>query len=147
MRTGYHQWNIGVVADWSLFEWGRTFYAVQQASHLISSAQADERALHEEVAYEVKAQLLKINETRKRIKVAQYGLVQAKEAYRVALARYEAQVGTNTDVLDAQAKLSAAEASLTEAQADYLISLSVLYASMGIANPDLDIALSPTTAQ
>ena len=99
------------------------------------------------MAYEVKAQLLKINETRKRIKVAQYGLVQAKEAYRVALARYEAQVGTNTDVLDAQAKLSAAEASLTEAQADYLISLSVLYASMGIANPDLDIALSPTTAQ
>ena len=136
-----------MVADWSLFEWGRTFYAVQQASHLISSAQADERALHEEVAYEVKAQLLKINETRKRIKVAQYGLVQAKEAYRVALARYEAQVGTNTDVLDAQAKLSAAEASLTEAQADYLISLSVLYASMGIANPDLDIALSPTTVQ
>ena len=147
MRTGYHQWNIGVLANWSLFEWGQTFYSVQQAAHLVSSSQADERALHEEVAYQVKSQLLKISETRKRIKVAQYGLVQAKEAYRVALARYEAQVGTNTDLLDAQAKLSAAEASLTEAQADYLISLAVLYASMGVANPTLDVSLSPQTAQ
>ncbi len=145
IRTGYHQWNIGVVADWSLFEWGRTFYSVQQAGHLVSSTQADEKALHEEVAYEVKARLLKIGEARKRIKVAQYGLTQAKEAYRVAMARYEAQVGTNTDLLDAQAKLSASEASLTQAQADYLIALSVLYSSMGVANPTLDVTLSPVT--
>ena len=143
MRTGYHQWNIGVAADWSLFEWGRTFYAVQQAAHLVGSARADESALHDEVAYEIKARLLKISETRKRIKVAQYGLTQANEAYRVARARYEAQVGTNSDLLDAQAKLSLAEASLTEAQADYLISLSILYASMGIPNPTLDETLSP----
>ena len=143
MRTDYHQWNIGVIADWSLFEWGQTFYAVQQARHLVSSARADESALHEEVAYEVKSYLLNISEARKRIKVAQYGLTQAKEAYRVALARYEAQVGTNTDLLDAQAKLSMAEASLTQAQADYLIALSVLYAAMGIPNPTLDAALAP----
>ena len=143
IRTDYHQWNIGVVADWSLFEWGQTFYAVQQARHLVSSARADESALHEEVAYEIKSYLLNISEARKRIKVAQYGLTQAKEAYRVALARYEAQVGTNTDLLDAQAKLSMAEASLTQAQADYLIALSVLYAAMGIPNPTLDAALAP----
>ncbi len=144
--TGYHQWNIGVGATWSLFEWGRTFYAVQQAGHLVSKAKADENALHEEVAYEVKANLLKIGETRKRIKVAQYGLTQAKEAYRSALARYEAQVGTNTDVLDAQSKLTDAEAALTQAQADYLISLSVLYMSIGVANPNLDEVLAPQTA-
>ena len=143
IRTDYHQWNIGVVADWSLFEWGQTFYAVQQARHLVSSARADESALHEEVAYEIKSYLLNISEARKRIKVAQYGLTQAREAYRVALARYEAQVGTNTDLLDAQAKLSMAEASLTQAQADYLIALSVLYAAMGIPNPTLDAALAP----
>ena len=141
--TGYHDWNIGVGASWSLFEWGRTFYAVQQAGHLVSKARADENALHEEVAYEVKSNLLSINEAKKRIKVAQYGLAQAKEAYRSALARYQAQVGTNTDVLDAQSKLTAAEASLTEAQADYLISLSVLYSSIGIANPSLEETLSP----
>jgi outer membrane protein len=110
---------------------------------MASSAKSEERALHEEVAYEIKSHLLNISVARKRISVAQYGLDQAKEAYRVAMARYEAQVGTHTELLDAQAKLSMAEAAFTQAQADYLITLSVLYVAMGIPNPTLDVALAP----
>lgn len=140
-----YDWKVWVGANWSLFNWGTDYFAVEQARHMVSSMIAQENALNDEVAYEVKSRLLKIGEARKRIRVAQYGLTQAKEAYRVAMARYEAQVGTNTDLLDAQSKLSAAEASLTEAQADYLISLAVLYQSMGVANPALDVALSPQT--
>ncbi len=138
-----HDWRVWLGANWSLFNWGTDYFAVEQARHNVSSMIAQENALSEEVAYEIKSRLLKIGEARKRIKVAQYGLTQAHEAYRVALARYEAQVGTNTDLLDAQSKLSAAEASLTEAQADYLIALAVLYQSMGVPNPTLDVALSP----
>jgi outer membrane protein len=62
---------------------------------------------------------------------------QAAEAYRMADARYRQQVGTMTDVLDAQAKLSQAEASLAEARSDYSISLSSLYAAIGEENPSL----------
>ncbi|MFW6004858.1 MAG: TolC family protein, partial [Desulfonatronovibrionaceae bacterium] len=51
--------------------------------------------------------------------------------------RYEAQVGTNTDVLDAQAKLSGAEANLIQARADYLKALASLYNSMGEKNISL----------
>ena len=62
---------------------------------------------------------------------------QAQEAYRVAKARYNEQVGTNFDVLDASSKLTVAEADLTGARADYLTALSQLYVSMGEYRPDL----------
>ena len=58
----------------------------------------------------------------------------------MALARYEAQVGTNIDVLTAQASLTQAEAYYTTAKADYLISLSRLYISMGESSPSLRVA-------
>jgi len=63
----------------------------------------------------------------------------ARESYRMALARYQAQVGTNTDVLDAQAKVSSSEASLSQALSDYQTALSNLYVAMGEKNPPLEI--------
>lgn len=138
MTTDYSAWNFGATASWNLFEWGRSYYATQQASHLISKVKADEEDLLQQVAYDVKSRLLKINEAAKRIAVAQRGLEQAKEAFRMAIARYEAQVGTNIDVLTAQAALTQAEAYLTTAKADYLTALSTLNISMGVANPSLE---------
>ncbi len=136
-RTGYTQWSTNVTASMNVFEWGRTYYGVQQAKQIESKVRADEANLRQEIAYEVKSRLLAISESGKRIVVAHKALDQAHEAYRMALARYQAQVGTNTDVLDAQAKLTAAEAGLTGAKADYLVALAQLYASLGELRPDL----------
>lgn len=136
-QTNYSAWNVGAVGTWNLFEWGQSYYRTQQASHLISKMKADEEDLLQQVAFEVKSNLLSITEAARRIKVAQRGLEQAQESFRMALARYEAQVGTNIDVLTAQASLSQAEAYLTTAKADYLTSLSRLYISMGEASPSL----------
>ncbi len=145
-RTDYSAWNVGATVTWNLFEWGQSYYRTQQASHLISKVKADEEELLQQVAFEVKSNLLSVTEAAKRIKVAQRGLEQAQESFRMALARYEAQVGTNIDVLTAQASLTQAEASLTTAKADYLTSLSRLYISMGEASPSLRLASgnSPT---
>jgi outer membrane protein TolC len=55
----------------------------------------------------------------------------------MALARYQAQVGTNTDVLDAQANVSSSEAQLIQALADYQNALSTLFIAMGEKNAGL----------
>ena len=55
----------------------------------------------------------------------------------MADARYQTQVGIFIDVLDAQAKLTQAEATLTGAQADYLIAVALLHVAMGEENPAL----------
>lgn len=135
--SGFSQWSVGATASWTAFEWGRTYYAAEQAGQLVNKVRAEDANLRQEVAFEVKSRLLKVQEAAKRIGVARKGLDQAGEAYRMALARYEAQVGTNTDVLDALAKFTAAEATLTTARTDYLTALSKLMVSLGERKTEL----------
>lgn len=131
------EWRAGVQLEWTLFEWGRTYYAYKQAEQNTRQLMAEYENLLKTVAFEVKSSYLNIEESRERISVARQALEEARESYRMAVARYEAQVGTNTDVLDAQAKLSGAEANLIRANADYLKALASIYNSMGQKNISL----------
>ncbi len=133
----YNAWSFGLTGEWTAFSGGTTFYGVRQARQTKNRYQADAMDLKQEIAHDVRSRLLKISETAKRIKVAQKGLEQAKEAYRMADALYQTQVGIFIDVLDAQAKLTQAEAALTGAQADYLIALAQLHVAVGEENPAL----------
>jgi outer membrane protein len=127
----FSSWTIGITGEWTAFEWGKTYYEIQQQKHIETKMRAEENLLRQEIAFDIRAKLLKIDEAAKRIKVAQKGLEQAKEAYRLAGARYQAHVGTFLDVLEGQSKLTMAEAALTGAQADYMISLTKIYTAMG----------------
>ncbi len=62
---------------------------------------------------------------------------EARESYRMAEARYEAQVGTSTQVLDAQASLTAAQARLIDAESDFLKAMASIYRAMGEKNISL----------
>jgi outer membrane protein len=136
-RTEYSYWQGEVSASWNVFDWGETRSAGRQAEETVRQLVADESDSRLEAGYEVKSRHLKIAEAAERISVARKSLESAREGYRMAVARYQAQVGTNTDVLDAQARLTRAEAGLTEAMADYQIALSRLYVSIGQKNPAL----------
>ncbi len=133
----YNEWSLNVFAEWPVFEWGKTYYGVQQAKQSQAKVRAEADNLRQEIIFDVKGKLLALTEAAKRIRVAQKAQEQAGEAYRMADARYRSHVGTMTDVLDAQAKLTAAEAAVTGARADYFISLSRLYAAVGELNPSL----------
>jgi len=133
----HSEWTVGMVAEWQVFEWGRTVNDVRRAGHEKNRVQAAADNLRQEVGFMVKVRMLAMNEAAQRITVAQKGVEQAAEAYRMADARYRQQVGTMTEVLDAQAKLSQAETALAEARADYGIALSSLYVAIGEENPAL----------
>lgn len=132
--TEFSRWSVSVSAEWKIFDFGSTWYSWRQAQRGIYRYEADVQSQIEEVAYQIKAAHLKIGETEARIKVTRKALASAKESYRMAVARYQAQVGTNTDVLDAQARLTKAEANLTQALADYQVSLAAMYVAMGMKN-------------
>ncbi|MBT8763104.1 TolC family protein [Desulfohalobiaceae bacterium Ax17] len=125
------EWKAGVNLQWKFFEWGRTYHAYKQAKHTIFKLEAESRNLRNQASFEVKAAYLKIKESAKRIIVARKGLEEARESYRMARVRYEAQVGTGTEVLDAQADLARSEANLTLALADYLKAIASIYLAMG----------------
>ena len=137
LPSRYNAWSINLAGEWTAFSGGTTYYGVRQAKQTKNRYLAEAMNLKQQIAHDVKSGLLKISETAKRIKVAQKGLEQAKEAYRMADALYQTQVGIFIDVLDAQAKLTQAEATLTGAQADYLIAMAQIHVAMGEENPAL----------
>ncbi len=130
-------WEVGARAVWNVFQWGLTYYADQQAGWQVTRLRHEEEDLKLNVGYDIKSKLLAVHEAEKRIVVAEKGVIQAREAYDAALARYQEQVGTNFDVLDASANLTRAQASLTGARADYLTALAQIYVAMGEYHPDL----------
>ncbi|MDL2266559.1 TolC family protein [Desulfovibrio sp. OttesenSCG-928-G15] len=136
-RTKFNEWSVGLSAEWPVFEWGKTVHESRQAGHEQSRVKAEADNLKQEIGFSVTERMLAMTEAAKRIRVAEKAVEQAREAYRMADARYRQQVGTMTDVLDAQAKLSASEASLAGARADYGISLANLYIAIGEENPGL----------
>lgn len=130
-------WEVGARATWEVFQWGTTYYADQQAGWLVTKMRYEEEDLKLNVGYDIKSKLLAVREAEKRIGVAQKGVAQAREAYDVAVARYQEHVGTNFDVLDASSNLKTAHSSLTGAKADYLTALAQLYVAMGEFHPDV----------
>jgi outer membrane protein len=137
MKTEWSEWSVSLSASWKFFEWGKTLNESKQAAQTITQMEAERQNTVQEATYEVKANHLKIGEAAERIKVTRVALDHAKEAYRMAVARYQAQVGTNSDVLDSQYQLTRAEADLTQAKADYQLALANLYVSIGNKNPGL----------
>ena len=130
-------WEVGARATWDAFQWGTTYYADKEAGWLVTKMRYAEEDLKLSVGYDIKSKLLAVQEAAKRITVAEKGVEQSTEAYNVALARYQEQVGTNFDVLDASSKLTTAQATLTGAKADYLTALAQIYVAMGEFHPDL----------
>jgi len=138
--SGYHSeasseyWTAGVDASMEIFQWGADYYDSKRYDQMVKQMQADLENTRLNAGFEVKSSILNLQEAADRISVAKKSVVAAEEAYRMAVARYQAQVGTNTDVLNAQERLSLAEAQLSQALADYGTAVSKLYVAMGEKN-------------
>jgi outer membrane protein TolC len=136
-ETSKSYWTVGANASWTFFQWGSTYFQTKSADETVNKVRAALDNTRLGAGYEVKQGLLSQREAADRIGVARKSVDAARESYRMALARYQAQVGTNTDVLDAQAKVSNSEAQLSQALTDYQTAISSLYVAMGEKNPEL----------
>jgi outer membrane protein TolC len=130
-------WTAQVTLSYRFFESGANYNAFKQARQRVKALEEEYDNLHNEISFQVKSGYDTLGESVERIEVTKKALVSARESYRMAQARYEAQVGTNTDVLDAQASVTRAEADTTQALADYQQNMAALYNAMGIRNVNL----------
>ncbi|UJX41864.1 TolC family protein [Desulfovibrio sp. JY] len=128
---------VGVSATLQAWDWGSTFFGMQSARETVKKLQADLAKLRLDVGYQVKTFYLNIQDAAKRISVARTAVEASKEGFRMAIARYQAQVGTSVDVLTAQSSLTTAETNLTQALTDYQSALADIYVAMGMRNLNL----------
>jgi len=130
-RVEDDSWKAGLGLSWNLFEGGSNYWDASRAQALESKLVYLLETLKDQVSLEVKSSYLSVQEADARIEVAAQAIVQAQENLRIQKDRYNLQVATTTNVLDAQALLDQAQKNYISARADYAKSLSSLDAAMG----------------
>ncbi len=107
-------WHVMALAKWTFWEWGKTTWQVDEAKVRVRQAQNGLEELKDRIKLEVKQAHLSLQEAEKNLPVAQKAIEQAAENLRINQARYQEQVATSTEVLDAQTLLVQAQTNYTK---------------------------------
>jgi outer membrane protein len=110
-----NQWEATVGLKWTLFEWGKTHYAVKEKKSLKKQLSAQKNSLEDSIRLDVKNALLDLELARKDIPPTKKAVEQAEENLRVSEERYKVQATTSTEVLDAQTLLTQARTNYYDA--------------------------------
>lgn len=124
-------WTVGVGLRWNIFQGGSSYFQVSRLKSIRSRLGYLMQSLKDQVLLEVKNSYLSAQEAKARTEVAVQAIGQAQENLRIQKDRYNLQVATTTDVLDAEALLDQARRNYISARADYATSLASLKSAMG----------------
>lgn len=127
-----HNWSISGGVSWSLWDGGATNAKIKKARETLLSARETEQKARESVQLEVKQAYLNIRSAAQRVEETTAVVDQAKENYRIQNIRYQAGVGINLDVLDAQLSLNEAQVNHIQALYDYNVGIAKLEQAMGV---------------
>jgi len=125
-------WSVGVGLSWTAFDSGVTKSKVNAAKATLLSQEEQHRQDTDTVRLDVRSCYYDLREAEKRISTTQVAVTKAEEDYHIAQVRYQAGVGTNTDVLDAQVALNTARNNYNTALYDYNTNKIDLQTAMGV---------------
>lgn len=127
-----HNWSITGGVSWSLWDGGATNAKIKKSKEALLSARETEQKTREAVQLEVKQAYLNIRSAAQKVEETTAVIDQAKENYRIQNIRYQAGVGINLDVLDAQLSLNEAQVNHIQALYDYNVGIAKLEQAMGV---------------
>ncbi|MGM0452731.1 MAG: TolC family protein [Thermodesulfobacteriota bacterium] len=130
-------WTVSLRLQWEFGVGGQQFHQHRKASHEIQRLKQDLQATKNQINAEVRTHYMALQEAGGRIDTTQTAVESAREGYARAKKRSDVRMGTVSELLDAQARLSRAEANYNRAIGDYLSSLAKLYHAMGLKNHSL----------
>ena len=112
--------------EWRFWAWGQSKNEMAVAKHNVKKAKESQAELLDSIILQVRDAYLAIKEFEFNIGVTEKAIEQAEEDFRINKSRYQAQLSTTTDVLDAQTRLSRARIQYFNALYNYRISLMKL---------------------
>ena len=127
-------WYVMAVANWNFWEWGKTKNRVEAGQSRENQAADFLANIRDQITLEVKNAFLLLHEAEKQVQVATKAIEQAEENFRINTERYREQVGTSTEVIDAQTLLTKARSDRHNALGDFSISRARLERAMGVAS-------------
>jgi outer membrane protein len=119
-------WNVGATVNLSIFNGGLTTAQVGEQEANLANLKYNEEVERQNIALEVRQDVLNLQQSLESIRVSEKGLQQARENLELAEGRYKTGVGNIIEVTDAQASLTTAEANYVQALYNYKTSVAAL---------------------
>ncbi len=129
-RENYN-WTIGVFVSYDIFDRFQTKANIVSARAQERIAEYTLQQAKLDAILDVKQIVLNIDQARERLDLARETVAHAEENLRLAEERYRVGAGTILETIEASALLTQAQASLIDAQVDYLINRADLRRATG----------------
>ncbi len=135
--TGY---SVGATLEWILFDGGAARARARQEDVDIAIAENNYSGQRDEVRIEVEQAFFDLEANQDNISTSQQAVELAEESLRLARLRFQAGVGTQTDVIEAQTELTTARGNLLNAIVQYNQSFNELQRAItNIPDAQIDV--------
>jgi outer membrane protein TolC len=124
-------WDVSISLSYDLWNWNTSGNQSTQAEAQLNQAEQGLSQLKDGITLEVTQSYLALNQAKERAAVAQQGVEQAEENYRVTNERYKKGLNVNSDLLDSEVALLTAKLNYTQSLVDYELAAARLTKSVG----------------
>lgn len=112
-------WDVTLGVSLDIWNWGKTLHQTDQAGAQYEEAKDALTQVRDQITLEITQAYLTLNQAKERTVVAEMGVQQAQESYRVTNKRFKEGLAQNSDMLDAEVALLTAKTKYTQALVDY----------------------------
>lgn len=124
-------WSVGLSLNWDLWNWGYTSSKSEQAEQEMLQNRESLDLLKDQIELEVYNAYLALNSQIEKLKVSQLVVASAEENFRITKEKYENQLATTSDLIEAEAELLNSKSRLAISQADYDLAKAKLDLAVG----------------
>ncbi|KAB2922219.1 MAG: TolC family protein [Bacteroidetes bacterium] len=124
-------WDVSLSVSFDLWNWNQTGHQTTQAEAQLAQAQEGLSLMQDMATLEVTQAFLAVGQARERSAVAEQGVTQAEESYRVMTERFRKGLVSNSDLLDAEGALLQAKLNRTNSAAEMVLAAARLSKAVG----------------
>jgi outer membrane protein len=124
-------WFVGLSLNWDLWDWGYTSSKSSQAQEDVLQSKESLKLLTEQIELEIYNAYLNLKSQKEKIIVSQQSVESTEENYRITKDKYDYQLATTNDLIEAEVELLNSKTMLTISKADYELVKAKLEVAVG----------------
>ena len=124
-------WFVGLSLNWDLWDWGYTSSQSAQAEESALQSEESLNLLREQIELETYNAYLNLNSQKEKINVSQLAVESAEENLRLTQQKYDYNLATSNDLIDAEVGVLDAKTKLAFSNADYELAKVKLEVTIG----------------
>ncbi|GAM09716.1 outer membrane protein OprM [Geobacter sp. OR-1] len=125
-------WMVGATLRWEMFDTIIRKGDLEKAKALRDAGVSYQNALRQEIGLQIRESLLRRTEAAKRLEVSRSAVHDAVEMVRLVNRRFESDLATAVELLDAQTALNRARGGLADNEANFALATARVYHNAGL---------------